>query len=106
MHLGMARCYFIASLLAANVLSSCVVANEPPIFSRTPLPESPRLQNRQIVEASGLAASVRGGDFLWLMNDSGGEPVLYLAGTDGSDRGSAKVEGAVNVDWEDLAGFR
>ena len=69
------------------------------------VPKAAVLQVPGANETSGLAATVRGGDGLWLVNDSGGEPMLYLAGPDGADRGKVKVEAANNVDWEDLAGF-
>jgi hypothetical protein len=63
------------------------------------------LQARALKEASGLASMVHDAEFLWLINDSGGEPVVYLAGTNGKDRGKARVEGAKNTDWEDIASF-
>lgn len=56
-------------------------------------------------EASGLAASRRAPDLLWTHNDSGGEPVLYAVGTDGKFRGSLRLRGARNEDWEDVASF-
>jgi len=64
-----------------------------------------RLESAQVTEASGLAASSRGDGFLWMLNDSGGQPELYLAGTDGTDRGSVQVEGVRNIDWESLDSF-
>ncbi len=39
---------------------------------------------------------------LWTHNDSGDEPRLYATDSAGSDLGSVLVEGARNVDWEDL----
>ncbi|MDB6076275.1 MAG: hypothetical protein JWO82_22, partial [Akkermansiaceae bacterium] len=57
-------------------------------------------------EASGMVVSQRDDQLLWLLNDSGGAPALYLAGTDGSDRGLCVIRGATNVDWEDLSSFK
>ena len=63
------------------------------------------LQNRAIREASGLAASRRYEDQLWVLNDGGNAPLLYAVGIDGSDRGEVKISGAKNRDWEDMASF-
>lgn len=57
-------------------------------------------------EASGMVVSRRDDKLLWLLNDSGGAPALYLAGTDGSDRGLCVIRDATNVDWEDLSSFQ
>ncbi len=67
-------------------------------------PEGP-LQCHALREASGLASSPGGGDFLWLINDSGSPAEIHLAGTDGTDRGKISLEGTRNLDWEDLASF-
>jgi len=56
-------------------------------------------------ESSGFAASRRAPDLLWSHNDSGGQPVLYAIGTDGTARGRVRLAGATNVDWEDIASF-
>ena len=58
-----------------------------------------------IDEASGLAASRRRSDLLWVHNDSGSEARLYAVGSDGRDLGAVSVSGASSVDWEDLASF-
>jgi hypothetical protein len=59
----------------------------------------------EIAESSGLAASRRASDLLWTHNDSDGQPVLYAIGTDGRFRGSVRLTGVKNIDWEDLASF-
>ncbi|MEK7954153.1 hypothetical protein [Luteolibacter soli] len=58
-----------------------------------------------VSEASGLAVSPKNPDRLWIVNDSGCSADLYRAGTDGSDHGKVAVQGAKNVDWEDLSSF-
>ena len=63
------------------------------------------LANRELVEASGLAASRLRDDVLWVHNDHSPRPVIFAAGLDGSDRGSFEIEGATVEDWEDLASF-
>lgn len=56
-----------------------------------------------IDEASGLATSRSNPLYLWTHNDSGGETELYLFTNIGSDSGRYVLEGANNVDWEDMA---
>ena len=65
-----------------------------------------QIENSEIDEASGLAASRRRSDLLWTHNDSGASPRLYAVGVDGRDHGAVDVRGAANVDWEDLAAFQ
>ena len=61
------------------------------------------LEAEIIDEASGLAASRSNGLYLWTHNDSGGDPALYLFTTIGSDSGTYQLDGASNIDWEDMA---
>ncbi|MFZ4774067.1 MAG: hypothetical protein ACOYM3_01810 [Terrimicrobiaceae bacterium] len=56
-------------------------------------------------ESSGLAPSKRSDDRLWVENDSGNGPDLFLAGTDGSYVGTLHINHASNIDWEDLDSF-
>ena len=64
-----------------------------------------RIESRQLIECSGLDASVVAEDLLWAINDSGSGPFIYALGRDGRDRGRVRVDGAENRDWEDLATF-
>ncbi|WAC21037.1 hypothetical protein OVA24_06525 [Luteolibacter sp. SL250] len=66
---------------------------------------SASIQSGVVAEASGLAVSSRAGGFMWIINDSGAQADLHLFGRDGVDHGQVRVEGAVNVDWEDLSSF-
>lgn len=59
-----------------------------------------------INECSGLAVSRRDPDLLWTHNDSGGQPVLYAVDTAGRLRGSVRLAGVRNYDWEDVASFK
>jgi hypothetical protein len=54
-------------------------------------------------EASGLVASQQWPGVYWTINDSGNAPMLYAFDQDGASRGTFKVTGASNVDWEALA---
>jgi hypothetical protein len=65
-----------------------------------------KLENPQLKEVSGLAASSLYPGLLWAINDGGDDPLLYAVGSDGADLGTFRVEGASNYDWEALASFR
>lgn len=61
------------------------------------------LQIPELNEASGLANSRSNPLYLWSHNDSGGEPFVYLFTPSGANSGRIELEGAENVDWEDMA---
>ena len=63
------------------------------------------LENPDIAEASGMIASRRRDDVLWITNDSGDAPVLYAVNLRGTHLGRVHIRNARNVDWEDLAAF-
>ena len=75
-----------------------------PVFREKEMHVAPRLPEH-ITEASGAAISAKDNEFLWVVNDSGGTNEIHLVQSDGIPRGSVKIEGASNHDWEDLAGF-
>ncbi len=56
-----------------------------------------------VTESSGLVASRRNPGRLWTHNDSDNPPVLFCVEPDGGSCGGWTVDGAENVDWEDLA---
>lgn len=67
---------------------------------------SEQIENSAINESSGLAASRLDPDVLWTFNDSGAPPLLFALGKNGEDRGTFRVKGAKNRDWEDIAAFQ
>jgi hypothetical protein len=62
------------------------------------------LQDARINESSGLAASRRYSrdNLLWTQNDSGGKPEIYCVNLRGETVATALLQGATNVDWEDI----
>lgn len=60
------------------------------------------IKDRRIIEASGLAYSVKNPGHLWTHNDSGGQPSIYLLDTSGQIRQTIYLSGAINYDWEDI----
>ena len=61
------------------------------------------MQDRQLDEVSGVVASRVHQPNLWVHNDSGGEPAVTLIAPDGASLGTYTLDGATNVDWEDIA---
>jgi hypothetical protein len=57
----------------------------------------------RVTEASGLAASARNRDLLWLLDDGPGTAGVEVLRPDGELLGSVTVEGLDGVDTEDLA---
>ncbi|MDZ7372088.1 MAG: hypothetical protein ONB12_13085 [candidate division KSB1 bacterium] len=68
--------------------------------------QSGEIVDRRIEEISGIAASLRSPGRYWVINDSGNEAKLHLIDLHGNLFHSVVVQGAVNIDWEDLAGFQ
>lgn len=90
-------------LLAAGVLAIFLPGcARPPAATVTPIATVDAVV---IDESSGLAASRRTPDLLWTHNDSDGQPVLYALGLDGKLRGSVRLAGLKNIDWEDMVSF-
>lgn len=54
-------------------------------------------------EVSGLAASRQSPGVLWAHSDSGNSPTLYAIDESGTLLAAYTLDGAINVDWEDLA---
>lgn len=61
------------------------------------------LRDERIDELSGVVASRRQPDVLWVHNDSGDRPRVFAIGTDGATRAEVRVDGATALDWEDIA---
>lgn len=89
------------SILA--VLAMCTVACAP-----APLPFARLaglITSMDLDEVSGFAASRAHEDVLWAINDSGNPARLHAVSMRGKVLAQFDVEGAKNVDWEDLASF-
>jgi hypothetical protein len=58
-----------------------------------------------LAEISGLAASRRHPDTLWMLDDGGNPPQLYAVGNRGSKLATLRIAGVDNTDWEDITAF-
>jgi hypothetical protein len=88
---------WLALLVSALTLGGVAQNPTQAVSRRTGTFKNPRLD-----ESSGVVASRRHPGLLWTMNDSGGDPVLFLTDTTGAALGVYPVRGASNVDWEAL----
>src|SRR5262249_7795728 len=61
------------------------------------------IKSDDITEASGVVVSRQNPGVLWTHNDSGGQPEAYALSVAGDLLGTFPVEGATNIDWEDIA---
>lgn len=88
-----------ACLLALALLTGCGDERVP--FARV----SGLMVDGALDEVSGMAASRRHADVLWVANDGGNTPDLYAVSTRGSLLARDRIGGVANTDWEDLAAF-
>lgn len=94
------------SILAGAVLLLATLPGVAEVAREYSGPEKAGLMAEPVnLEASGLAASTHTPGLLWTHNDSCGEPVLFALNADGALRGSVRLQGVVNRDWEDVAAF-
>lgn len=64
------------------------------------------LLDSQLAEVSGLAASRRHRNVLWLHDDGGNPARLFAVKTDGERLATLRIEDVTKTDWEDIAAFR
>lgn len=87
-------------MLGAGAPGACAAPPAPgsggSAFGQVPAP---------VREVSGLAVSRRDSRIYWAHEDSYTSPVLHAFEADGRARGSLRVAGAENIDWEDVASF-
>jgi hypothetical protein len=87
----------VAAVLAATPWPRAVAA---PAITWQPVG---RIDDQRIVECSGIAASRRYPGIFWVHNDSGHPAVLFAVKDTGEVIAEVPVEGAANIDWEDIA---
>jgi len=63
------------------------------------------LTDKNISEASGMAASRRTKGLFWVHNDGGNPAVIYALWENGRVLGQLHLTQAKNIDWEDMASF-
>ena len=86
------------AVLLAGALAAC--DSPPPFVQLSGLVLDARLQ-----EISGIAASRRHSDTVWMVNDGGSAPELHAVSRRGGRIATLRLAGVDNTDWEDLAAF-
>lgn len=61
------------------------------------------IQDKALREVSGIIASRNNPGFLWVHNDSGHGPDIFLINTKGEVKCTVHLSGVKNRDWEDIA---
>lgn len=61
------------------------------------------LQDPEVNESSGLAASARSADYFFTHNDSGDSARIFAINRQGETLATLRVPGAKSIDWEDMA---
>jgi hypothetical protein len=99
--MALQRLLIYITVTALPALASCAMMAQPadPGLGR----KTGTIQSPEITEASGMVASRRHPDVLWLHNDSGGKPILYALNPQGKCLGRFHVTQARARDWEDIA---
>lgn len=93
-----------AAVLAALVLAAAAWQGAP--WTWKPLVRPTRigtLAHPRLAEASGAAVSRRNPGVIWTLQDSGNPPELLAIDSTGALRAIYTVDGAANVDWEEVA---
>ncbi len=65
-----------------------------------------RISSVEITESSGLIASKCLENVFWTHNDSGGGAFIFAISAKGEKLATFRVEGAKNIDWEDIAAYK
>lgn len=65
-----------------------------------------RITSDEITESSGLVASKCQENVFWTHNDSGGGAFIFAIDIKGKKLGTFRINGAKNVDWEDIAAYK
>lgn len=89
------------SILVALALCFAGCAPAPLPFARL----AGLITSQDLDEVSGFAASRAHEDVLWAINDSGNPARLHAISLRGKLLAQFDVEGAKNIDWEDMASF-
>ena len=89
----------VVAIAMLAMLSGCARSDEP--FARL----SGLLVDAQLAEVSGMAASHRHDDVLWLIDDGGNPARLFAVSRRGRSLATFDVAGVTKTDWEDLAAF-
>jgi len=90
--------FFRITTLALIIFASSVSADD--AFKKLGV-----IKDKRITESSGLAISRTHKECLWVHNDSGDGPNLYLVNFNGKHEATVEVDDTKAIDWEDMCSF-
>ncbi|WP_363796458.1 hypothetical protein ABU614_13930 [Lysobacter firmicutimachus] len=90
-------------LCAALLLAACAAESPPPAHGSSQM--AGMMLDPQLSEISGLAASRRHADVLWMHDDGGNPERLFAVSTHGDRLATLRIDGVTKTDWEDIAAF-
>ena len=65
-----------------------------------------KIESKDIIESSGIAASKCQPGVFWTHNDSGDDAFIFAINQKGENLGTWHVKNSENIDWEDIAQFK
>src|SRR5688500_13443710 len=65
-----------------------------------------RIESSDVIESSGLAASLCQQNVFWTHNDAGDDAFIFAMTSSGKHLGTWRVTNAQNDDWEDMAAYK
>lgn len=65
-----------------------------------------RIESNDVIESSGLAASLCQTNVFWTHNDAGDDAYIFAMASTGKHLGTWRVANAQNDDWEDMATYK
>ncbi len=92
--------FLLRALLLFFTTNYSVIAQAP---SFGPREDKGLIEFNQIDEASGIAASKKNQNVLWLHNDSGDSARIFAINQNGKHLGVFSLTGVANRDWEDIS---
>lgn len=66
-------------------------------------PPPGHLENKELIELSGLAVSHEEKNLFWAINDSGNAPDIFALDASGHNLGKIRIKNVENTDWEAIA---
>jgi len=91
------------------LLGGCPATESPPVTSTTEAPPVDvvgRLEDKKLIETSGLARSQLQPGLLWAVNDHVAKNIVHALSNEGDRVGEFLLKKTKTRDWEDLASFR
>ncbi|MBL8818582.1 MAG: hypothetical protein JNL58_21315 [Planctomyces sp.] len=97
---------FVVLILVLITASAIARHHHPQVPDNPAFTRLADVLDERITESSGIAQSISQPDAIWVHNDSGDKPRLFLVGLDGETRCVVTIRTKDPADWEDMCSFR